>query len=191
MMTEINYQIFYFFNTFAGQHPTWDFVIFFIAEYLDMIVLVAALLFFFVHKDYPEKRRFVSYQQMRTRIKEIILVTSSVFSSWVIVVILKNIFAMARPYMYLDNVQLLFTYGGYDSFPSGHAAFFGALAVAVYFHHKYLSGVLALSALVISIARVTSGVHLPSEIIAGFLLGGLLSWGIYKLYVKVFNYLRE
>ncbi|MBP6925809.1 MAG: phosphatase PAP2 family protein [Candidatus Pacebacteria bacterium] len=190
-MMALNYNLFYFLNSFVGASQAWDFVIFFIAEYMDMIVLVAALLFFFVHKDYPEERRFISYQQMRTRIKEIILVTSSVFSAWVVVVLLKSIFAVARPYMYLDNVQLLFTYGGYDSLPSGHAAFFGALAVAVYFHHKYLSLVLALSALFISIARIMSGVHLPSEIIAGFLLGGLLSWGIYTLYAKIFRFLRS
>jgi len=190
-MMHINYAIYYFLNSFVGQSSQLDFIILFIADYLDIIVMVGALLFFLIHKDYKEERRFVSYQQMKTRIKETILVVMSVVSAWGIVGILKHIFAMPRPYVYLDNVHLLFTYGNLDSFPSGHAALFSALAVAVYFHHKKLSLLFIICALLIGIARIAAGVHLPSEILAGYLLGGLLAWIIYKIYARIFRFLKS
>lgn len=190
-MTYINEKLFYYFNAIVGESPTIDFIVFFIADYLDVVILVGALLFFLVHKDYKEERRFVSYQQMRTRIKEVFLITLSVGSAWGIVVFLKYLFSLPRPYLYLENVHLLFTYGNMDSFPSGHAALFAALAVAVYFHHKKLGILFAVFALFIGIARITAGVHLPFDILAGFLLGGLLSWGIYKIYARIFRFIRS
>lgn len=190
-MAELNYHIYYALNSLVGINQCLDFIIFFIAEYFDHIVLAAALLFFLVHRHYPDKRRLMSYQQMRTRIKEVVLISASFLSAWGIVMLLKEIFAIPRPYLYLENVNLLFPYGAFDSFPSGHAAFFASLAVAVYFHHKRLSYILAFFALLIGITRIISGVHLPYDILAGYLLGGLLSWFIYKLYARIFRFLRK
>lgn len=189
-MAELNYQIFYALNSLVGINPSFDFLIFFIAEYLDLIALSAALLFFLAHKDYPDKRRFISYQQMRTRIKELVLVSASFLSAWGIVMLLKGIFAIPRPYLYLENVNLLFPYGALESFPSGHAAFFASLAVAVYFHHKRMSWVLVVVALLIGVTRIIAGVHMPYDILAGYLLGGLLAWFIYKVYARIFSFLR-
>jgi len=190
-MAELNYQIYYALNSLVGINQTFDFIIFFIAEYFDHIVLAAALLFFLVHRHYPGKRRLMSYQQMRTRIKELVLVSASFLSAWGIVMLLKEVFAIPRPFLYLENVNLLFPYGAFDSFPSGHAAFFAALAVAVYFHHKRLSYALAFFAILIGVTRIIGGVHLPYDILAGYLLGGLLAWFIYKLYARIFRFFRR
>lgn len=190
-MGDFNYQLYYALNSLVGLNQVVDFLIFFTAEYLDHIVLAGALLFFLTHRHYADKRRFVSYQQMRTRIKEVILISASFLSAWGIVMMLKEIFAIPRPYLYLENVNLLFPYGGFDSFPSGHAAFFASLAVAVYFHHKRLSYVLAFFALLIGVTRIISGVHLPYDILVGYALGGFLSWCIYKIYSKTFVFLRK
>jgi undecaprenyl-diphosphatase len=63
----------------------------------------------------------------------------------------------------------------FGSFPSAHAAFFGALGTAIFFEHKGTGKWFLLAAMMIGISRVASGVHWPSDIVAGFLLGILVS----------------
>jgi undecaprenyl-diphosphatase len=70
------------------------------------------------------------------------------------------------------------------SFPSGHAvasvALYGFIAFLLsrlYPRHKRVAAALAaLVALTISFSRLYLGVHYPSDVIAGFILGGLWLW---------------
>lgn len=57
------------------------------------------------------------------------------------------------------------------SFPSGHAAFYFALAFAVYLYHKKAGAFFLTGAALISISRVAGGIHYPSDILAGAILG--------------------
>jgi undecaprenyl-diphosphatase len=82
-----------------------------------------------------------------------------------------------------------------QSFPSGHAAFFFALATAVTLFNKKVhpersrrTGIwLFVGAFLISLARIYAGVHYPSDILAGAAVGvfsGWLVWRIFKKYKK-------
>ena len=66
------------------------------------------------------------------------------------------------------------------SFPSGHAVFFFGLAMGVYFIDKKLGRLLFVSATVIGVARIIAGVHWPSDIIAGAILGACTAWIVFK-----------
>ena len=74
-----------------------------------------------------------------------------------------------RPYAAL-NLHPLLTDAAY-SFPSGHTIFIFALGAGLYGVHKKLAcGIFAVG-LLIGAARVAAGVHYPSDILGGIVLG--------------------
>ena len=70
-----------------------------------------------------------------------------------------------------------------DSFPSGHAMFFGALAMSLYFVQKRIGYMYFVVALIVGLARVASGVHFPIDIFVGYILGILIAI-IFKLILR-------
>ncbi len=81
-------------------------------------------------------------------------------------------------------VQLIPHAGG-GSFPSGHAAFFFALATGVFFYRKWWGVLFYAAALLISFSRVAAGLHWPSDILAGAVIGILSAW-LVKILLKNF-----
>lgn len=102
----------------------------------------------------------------------------------------KNMFTRTRP----DYVDHLVQESSY-SFPSGHAMgtmiIFGALAFVIYrlvktkMAFKYLGIFYCLAtAVIIGLSRIYLGVHYPSDVLAGFSLGGawvLISISVYGI----------
>jgi undecaprenyl-diphosphatase len=68
------------------------------------------------------------------------------------------------------------------SFPSGHAVFFFGIAVGVYLFDKKLGRILLVGATLVGVARIMAGVHWPSDILAGALLGGLTAWVLFQIW---------
>jgi undecaprenyl-diphosphatase len=77
---------------------------------------------------------------------------------------------------------VLLSYDHY-SFPSGHAARMAALAVITGFFCPPLGGVAAAAALVVAVARVMVGVHYVSDVVAGLVIGVLVSWLLLLYYL--------
>jgi len=59
----------------------------------------------------------------------------------------------------------------YQSFPSGHAIAFFALAAVIYKYNRKWGIFFFMSAICMGVARVTAGVHYPTDIIWGAILG--------------------
>lgn len=75
------------------------------------------------------------------------------------------------------------------SFPSSHTYIAFGIATSVFLYgHKKLGGTLFLLALVIAISQIGSGLHYPSDVLAGMVLGiisgVLVYWMIQKLDIK-------
>lgn len=90
-------------------------------------------------------------------------------------IILKELVARPRPYTVLENlVSLIGTAGGY-SFPSGHTSSSFACASAVCFMLKKTdlkwSWLLLVFAAVMGFTRLYVGVHYPTDILGGAVLG--------------------
>ncbi len=98
-------------------------------------------------------------------------------------------YANPRPYAGDFSVHQLVATPGEDfqSFPSGHALFFFAAATAIYCYDKKLGMAFFAAATAIGLARIFVGVHWPSDVLAGAVLGtitGLLAYRISKLVLK-------
>jgi undecaprenyl-diphosphatase len=85
----------------------------------------------------------------------------------------KNIYESPRPFFDdgLSDIFPLFVHGGADSFPSGHATLYMALTVSVFFYNKKIGVVFLIGTLLITVSRVIAGVHWPSDILAGYVVG--------------------
>ena len=64
------------------------------------------------------------------------------------------------------------------SFPSNHSVIAGASAMAIWALHRTFGWVAAVAALAAAASRVVVGVHYVHDVLAGLLLGALVSWVI-------------
>ena len=90
--------------------------------------------------------------------------------------ILKNLFARIRPYDINTQVQLLIARPDDFSFPSGHtAASFTAVAALYFSGEKKLWKMALILACLIAFSRLYVGVHYPSDVIVGMVIGTLIA----------------
>ena len=97
--------------------------------------------------------------------------------------LLKNFFERVRPCNSLDNVNLLVGKLKSFSFPSSHAV--NNFAVATFFYKLYprYKWILFTIASLMAISRPYVGVHYPSDIFAGAIIGIIIGW-LFSLLVK-------
>jgi membrane-associated phospholipid phosphatase len=95
---------------------------------------------------------------------------------------LKHIFGRERPCAALEHVHLLAGCGGF-SFPSNHAANAFAFAMSFWLLRRNTAGVLCIViASLVGLSRVYVGVHYPSDVLAGALVGSAAAYGTIRLY---------
>ena len=105
----------------------------------------------------------------------------------------KNTFQRLRPchepalegFVHLFNGEC----GGMFGFVSSHAtnSFNIALLSLLFIKKRWFTISILVWALVIGYSRIYLGVHYPGDVICGSLLGSLVGWGIYKLYILTDN----
>ena len=150
------------------------------AKYLEYLLLFCLLLFIF--------KNFRKYQLMILKV-----CISVAFARLVIVNLIRWVLPRARPFV--DNqVNLLLEHAPTSSFPSGHASFYFAVATVVFLclrkiEHRpkfwwQISFLFFSAALTIGIARVFCGIHWPSDILGGILVGIFSGWVINKIFQK-------
>lgn len=117
------------------------------------------------------------YLSFRKRMPEGIFLLLCMITSWGVMNALKLLFMRARP-----PGEPLTHAAGY-SFPSGHAtlamAFYGFIIYLILSadksrRNKWLSGLIAALIIMIGISRIYLNVHYATDVLAGFILGGIL-----------------
>ena len=99
-------------------------------------------------------------------------------------IMIKNFAARPRPFTMIQNLQILIAKPTDFSFPSGHTAISFAVAGAIFFagNKKFGIGAFVLAS-AIGFSRLYLGVHYPSDVICGILVGLLTSLCVSKVFV--------
>jgi len=143
-----------------GQSDTLLSVATYVAQYAGHILLACLVVYLFTHK-----------RGVREGFRDVIVVLSAASIAWVVAYILKDLFPSPRPFVALTDIVARIDTPHFDSFPSGHATFFMALAASMFFYHRFVGTIFFIGALCIGIARVASGIHWPSDILVGYVIG--------------------
>ena len=88
---------------------------------------------------------------------------------------LGHLAAEPRPYAALHHVLLLVPSTTDFSFPSDHAVMAGAVAAGLWWVDRRLGAVALVLALLMAFARVYVGAHYPGDVVAGLLVGALVT----------------
>lgn len=107
------------------------------------------------------------------------------FIAWIIQGLLKNITGYHRPF--LTGVESLYQYGGLDSFPSGHALVFMALAIIIYHHNRIWGSVFIGMTMIMSVARIVVGIHWPLDILCGWIIGVIIAQGVIRITKMIYS----
>lgn len=149
-------------NFFESLHDYafWNYAAIFLARYLPYLIVLGAIFFVLKFKNFRERFRAFVY-----------LALTVILARGVIFEIIRFFHSRRRPFDVLDFSPLIPSSG--NAFPSGHATFFFALAIALWFINRRL-GYWALAAAALnSLARVYAGVHWPTDILGGILVAFL------------------
>ncbi|MFH1462650.1 MAG: phosphatase PAP2 family protein [bacterium] len=157
-------------NSFVGQSVCLDSLFIFFAKDLGCILVV--ILFLFLLKNFKKYWLMAVSGFM-----------AAILARFGIVELVRFFWERPRPFIE-NNVNLLLEHEATSSFPSGHAAFFFALSFAVYAYNKKTGLLFFLASFLISVSRVFAGLHWPSDIIAGALVGIISGWLVIRVFKK-------
>lgn len=171
-MYPIDLYLFNIINGLAGTWPGLDFLGIFFAEYFEYFLLFCLLLFLL--KDVKKYWRMVAEA-----------LVAAVFVRFVMAEIIRRIYFRPRPFVY-HHVNLFISYSAKEaSFPSGHASFYFALSTIIYGYHKKAGIVFYCGSALIVISRVFVGIHWPSDILAGAVLGIVMGLVLNSVFKKI------
>jgi len=165
--------IFHLINQFAGRYFWLDALAIFFAKYFEYLLILCLLLFLV--------KKFRKYLPMVIQ-----SFAAAVISRFGIGSIIRGIWQRPRPFV-TDHINLLFSYNPAEpSFPSGHAAFYFALSTVVFAYNKKAGVLFYIASFLITIARVFSGIHWPSDILVGAAIGIFSGWLVIFFSQKLF-----
>ncbi|SEQ57938.1 Membrane-associated phospholipid phosphatase [Devosia sp. YR412] len=100
--------------------------------------------------------------------------------------LLKRLFGRARPELFIDSGHFQFQHflndWSFQSFPSGHATTAIGTAFIIGFMAPRYFRLILLIAVMTGISRVVIGMHYPTDVVAGFVVGMLGAYAIRNLY---------
>jgi len=162
-MNGFDLPIFNFFHSLSGKFWLIDWIWIFLAEYVPYFLVLAAIWLIFRERG-------------RKRIYSFALVSLPVIlSRGIIVEAIRFFYKRERPFSALDFSPLV-SANAFDSFPSGHAAFFFALAMSVYFLERKAGKWFFAFAILMAFARICAGIHWPLDVLFGAVIGLLAAF---------------
>lgn len=165
----------YFFNNFAGKSWIFDALVVFFASYLQYF-LVAAFLVILYFSAYSKRQKFYIFS---------LSIISGAIARFGATELIRFFYHRPRPFLLYQLHQFIYKNGGEWSFPSGHSAFFFAMATAIYLQNKKWGAWFFLSAILMNISRIIAGVHYPSDILGGMIIGIAVGFSVFYVAKKI------
>jgi undecaprenyl-diphosphatase len=94
---------------------------------------------------------------------------------------LKSHLVRQRPYILHGGITLGAAPLDHYSFPSGHTLHAMAFTLVALAYYPHLAWLLIPFAGMVALSRVILGLHYPSDVLAGAVIGALLAWGSFAL----------
>lgn len=166
-MNALDVSIFRFIYDLSEKFNLPQFVILFLAEDLAYILL-GVLLIYILYSGKKHKQKIGII---------ISLAVSIIISRYAIVEGFRTLWHRPRPFVELNLFEIVSESS--HSFPSAHASIFSAISTVIFFHNKKMGIAFFCTTLVIGLGRILAGVHYPSDIAAGLIVGivsGLLGY---------------
>ncbi len=163
----LDYTLFRLINGLSGKVAIFDWLAIFLADYLGYVLILGAIILFFLEKKWQQRFYFFSLGAL-----------SVILSRGIITEAIRFFYYRPRPSVAL-GIHPLINSDVTGSFPSGHATAYFALAMVVYYlfeknkesiSRKWQLWFIGLTVLM-GIARIIVGAHWPSDILVGAIIG--------------------
>jgi undecaprenyl-diphosphatase len=167
-MTNLNQTVFQFIHQLAGRHIVLDYLGIFFAQYLPYFLVAAFLVL--AYYQYGWRRKLYVFAEGAIAV---------IISRGLVTEIIRLFIHVPRPFSFYNFTPLIPEAGW--GFPSGHAAWFFALSLTVYYVNKKWGWWFFGLSVLMGIARIYVGVHWPLDIIGGAIVGLLSAWFVHWL----------
>ncbi len=165
-------KLLYFLNILAGKSQIFDFLTIFLASYLQYF-LVAAFLLLLYFSVYSKREKLTIFW---------VTAISVVVARLGLTEIIRFFYHRSRPFL-AYQLHTLISENEW-SFPSGHSTFFFAMATAIYLYNKKWGIGFFIAALLMNISRIVAGVHYPSDILGGMVVGIVVAYVVFYIAEK-------
>ncbi len=167
-MNSFDQAAFSWIHQFAGRHVLLDDLGIFFATYVPYFLVAAFLLLAWQAGEWRKRAYLFAEGALAVMV-----------GRGLIVEIIRWFYHEPRPFDVYGFVPLV-QEGGW-SFPSAHAAWFFALALIVWYADRTWGAWLFIFAIGNGLARVYAGVHWPTDIIGGAVIGMAVAWAVHRL----------
>lgn len=171
--------IFYFINQNL-QNSLFDKIMPFITDFSNFKIPVLILIFLLLISGSKKERMAV-----------LLTIIAVILSDFISSSILKEIFMRERPCNVLENVRLLVGCSSSYSFPSSHAANITSFSLIFSCRYRKIAPFLIFLAISVCFSRIYTGVHYPSDVLAGIFVGCFSSFLVIFAEKKLKEYKEE
>jgi len=153
----------------AHKSQFLDWFLIFLGKYLIFILGIVFVILVLREKDW--RRRFYF---------SALALISVILSRGIITPLIQFYYDKPRPFVILD-IQSLINHAATPSFPSGHIAFIVPIALTAWFINRRVGIWFIISTILIGLARISVGIHWPTDILGGIAIGTLSFLVVYYL----------
>lgn len=172
-MNAFDTTVYHWINGLAGRWPALDFIMSFFAQYaLEMYAVLFILAWFVLPRSDSKYRHSL-----------VVAICAGVFAL-ILNVIIAHIWPRQRPFIVLPHGSFdqLIPHSADASFPSDHTSGSVAFAAASWGKSaRWISWLFTIIAIITMISRVYAGVHWPTDVLAGFVVGTFAGRVMWKL----------
>lgn len=162
---------FNFFHSFAGRSLALDnAIVFFADSYFFFVLFVFAIAAYW---DYRKQHVGTAY---------LFAIAAAIIARFGVTSLIRFFIHRPRPFTEFHFIPLV--QDAAYSFPSGHTVFLFAMATIMLFSNRKLALFLCASGLIVGIARIMAGIHYPTDIISGMVLGVAVSLLLRQLFFR-------